>query len=268
MCISIIPTYLQRFFPNPKENQAWIEITSLDDVPIGSYDMSVSTAGGKSAAKKIYVESLAQRIESEPNNHRDEATVLALPTSVWGTLPTRGEKDLFRFTAKAGETLLFDGRSSKLGSKANLVLRLTDSHGKVLSRQNDHHGESDPLLAFTIPADGEYLVEVRDLLFAGSQEHYYRLSIGAFPFVTGIYPLSVPANQESRIQLVGHNLPKDAQLSIKAGDSGFAQIPLESKEVSVCRSFQDSDWELTRVVGTRAKTKPPTKLLLSTYPER
>ena len=100
------------------------------------------------------------------------------------------------------------------------MLTLFDARGRVMARTNDFDGQADPLIAFTPPADGRYIVRVGDLMLAGSAEHFYRLSIGAFPYVTAVYPLSVPANQETQVELIGYNLPAEQKVAVKAGAVG------------------------------------------------
>ena len=38
------------------------------------------------------------------------------------------------------------------------MLTLFDASGRVLADNNDFGGDTDPLLAFTVPADGRYVV--------------------------------------------------------------------------------------------------------------
>jgi len=47
--------------------------------------------------------------------------------------------------------MVFDLNAKSLGSKANAVLTLSDSQGKVLASNNDFDG-SDPFLAYTFAA--------------------------------------------------------------------------------------------------------------------
>src|SRR6185295_17258395 len=86
---------------------------------------------------------------------------------------------------------------------------------------------SDPFIAFAVPRDGQYTARILEITLEGSPEHTYRLTIGALPYVTGWWPLSVPANQESVVHLVGHNLTKDT-VAVKAGESGDVSLPLDA----------------------------------------
>jgi hypothetical protein len=149
-----------------------------------------------------------------------------VPASVWGALGSATDQDVFAFEAKAGETLVFDLAAKRLGSKLEAVVSVSDASGRLLASNIDYEGEADPFLAWTAPADGLYHARVRDLQHAAGAEHFYRLSVGRLPVVTGVYPLTVPANAETTVQLVGHNLPAGASATVKAGAPGDVAVPL------------------------------------------
>ena len=50
-----------------------------------------------------------------------------------------------------------------------------------------------PVLYYEIPADGEYVVEIKDAIYRGREDFVYRITIGELPFVTSIFPLGGPA---------------------------------------------------------------------------
>jgi hypothetical protein len=186
--------------------------------------VDISAPGGESSRLKIYVDDLPQLSESETNSGPMLAT--NLPASVWGTLDPMGDIDKINFDANAGQTMVFDLNAKSLGSKANAVLTLSDSQGKVLASNNDFDG-SDPFLAYTFAASGQYTIQVNELMLAGSKENFYRLSLGAIPFVVGCYPLSVPTNSESGVELIGYNLPTDHRVKVKTGQPGEIDVPID-----------------------------------------
>ena len=47
-----------------------------------------------------------------------------------------------------------------------------------------------------MPADGEYIVEIKDAIYRGREDFVYRVAIGEFPFVTGVFPLGGPAGEQ------------------------------------------------------------------------
>jgi hypothetical protein len=177
-----------------------VDVTPAADLPRGQFELWLVNAGGESNRQPIYVDNLPQVAEVEPNNVSSAANPMALESDVWGTLSTRGDVDRFAFDAKAGQNIVFEVAAAEFDSKANVVLTVFDDHGRVLADNNDFAGTADPLLPFIAPAEGRYIVEVRDLMLAGSGEHFYRLALGQFAVVTGVYPLSVPANAETEVE--------------------------------------------------------------------
>lgn len=206
--------------PEAKSKEVWIQLTAAADLARGPYDISVVGPGGESGMLKIYVDSLPQIVEQATN------TTETLPINLWGALESAGDFDVLEFEAKAGQTLVFDLTAKGIGSKANGVLTLNDSQGKVLASNNDFE-RGDPLVVHTFAQAGRYSITVADLLLGTSADHYYRLSIGEFPYVTGVYPLSVSTNAEAEVELVGFNLPVDHKVKIKPEKPGEIEVPLD-----------------------------------------
>ncbi|MEI9893197.1 MAG: hypothetical protein WDN28_04630 [Chthoniobacter sp.] len=88
-------------------------------------------------------------------------------------------------------------------------MEILDAEHKLVAANNGLDSGSDPFIAFNAPREGEYTVRVIEITLEGSPAHIYRLTAGVLPYVTGWWPLSVPANAESTIHLVGHNLAND-----------------------------------------------------------
>jgi hypothetical protein len=63
------------------------------------------------------------------------------------------------------------------------------------------------VLHFEVPADGEYVVEVRDAIFRGREDFVYRVSIGELPFIKYVFPLGGAAGSRTTVELAGWNLP-------------------------------------------------------------
>jgi len=210
--------------PEPKPNEAWIQLTAAKDLTRGPYEISVIGAGGESGTLKIHVDSFPQIME-QPTN-----VVESLPINVWGTFDPIGDTDVAQFEATAGQSLVFDVAAKSLGSKANAVLTLFDAQGKVLASNNDFD-KGDPLLAYTFKDAGKYSIQVSELTLGASPEHFYRLSIGEFPYVTGVFPLSVSTNSETEVELVGFNLPADRKVKIKPEKPGELEVPIDLEKL-------------------------------------
>ncbi len=197
-------------------DQAWVGLTAAPDAAPGPLDVWLTGPGGEAGPVRVWIDVLPQVDERES----DAAMAVPTPASVWGQLASPTDQDAFSIDARKGETLVFDLAAKRLGSKLEATIGVSDLSGRLLAGNIDFEGEADPFLAWTAPADGRYVVRVGDLQRGASAEHYYRLSVGTLPLVTAVYPLTVPAHAEAEIRLVGHNLPPNAAIRVKAGAPG------------------------------------------------
>lgn len=206
-----------------------LTVVAAKDVPRGAMDVSVITAKGESAKLKLHADDLPQGAGT------------ALPRNAWGTLSATGQQDQHKFHAQAGQTIVLDLAAKRLDSKAlNLMLEVLGSDGKPLATSRGLDSGSDPFIAFTTPATGDYTARVHQITLDGSVNHVYRLTIGALPYVTGIWPLSVKANAESEVKLIGHHLPMTS-VKVKAGASGEVMLSAPGIRSRAALSVRVSD---------------------------
>jgi hypothetical protein len=242
-----------------RTNDALIDVSSSGALPRGGYDFSVASTNGESGKLKLYVDDLPQVYVREtnpaPRTVQQPEKLAALPLSVWGTLEKPGDVDAFEFDARAGETLVLDFAAKAVGSKiASGELVVLDGSGRIVGQNSGFDG-GDPLLAFTSTKAGRFVVRASDRMVAGSKDHFYRLTIGALPYVTGVFPLGVPANSTSVVQLAGYNLASHAgrsrttgleensvkaatTISVKAAAPGEVEVPIDAGKFRSRRSFK------------------------------
>ncbi|HKQ38741.1 MAG TPA: c-type cytochrome domain-containing protein, partial [Verrucomicrobiae bacterium] len=237
--------------PAPKAEEAWIQLSAAADLPRGPYEISVVGAGGESGTIKIHVDSLPQVSERETN------LIKSLPMNIWGTLDPMGDSDIVQFSANAGQSLVFDVTAKTIGSKANAVLTLFDAQGKVLASNNDFD-KGDPLLLHTFAEAGHYTIQVSELTLGASADHFYRLSIGEFPYVTGVYPLSVSTNRDAEVELIGFNLPAEQKVKIKPEKTGELEVPIDLEKFRNRRALKVLVTDMTELVEAEPNGTPST----------
>jgi WD40 repeat protein len=239
---SLAPNQIQiKLLPQDESQPGLLtaEITPAANLPRGTYQLAVTTPGGMSNTVALEIDDLPQVVELESRSSAGvEAAVANLPVAYWGVIQNQGDMDHFRFDAKAGQTIVLELSAKRLGSKLNAMLILLDPTGEVVANNNDFDGRSDPLVAYKIPADGRYAVRVRDLSLTGSPAHYYRLSIGEFPFVTAVFPMSVAVGRESVLQLAGYNLPPGAKTTVKPMAAGEVPVALDTKQFRAAQALK------------------------------
>lgn len=205
---------------------ALIEVTLEADAEPGERDLRLISPGGVSNRFRFYVGQVPELKEVEPNSLKEEAQVIeSLPMLVNGQA-FQADRDFFRFKAKAGQTLVFDLYAQRIlpyiadgvPGWFQASLTLYDSQGKELAYVDDFRHHPDPVLVYEVEQDGEYMIEIKDVLYRGRDDFVYRLSIGALPYITHIFPLGAPRNSQAQVQLYGVNLPADKTRLDLSGD--------------------------------------------------
>jgi hypothetical protein len=153
-------------------------------------------------------------------------------------MPT--EVDRYRFAALKGQQLVFVTRARGLipyladavPGWFQVVLTLYDDEGKEVAASGSFHYDQDPVLAYQVARDGDYVLEVKDGLYRGREDFVYRLDAGELPFITNIFPLGGHANTRTTVQLEGWNLPKKSlTLEPKEMKPGILQLSVRNKDL-------------------------------------
>lgn len=171
---------------------------------------------------KLRVVPFGNLLEVEPNNTVAEATKTAeaLPLAFNGIIEKADDIDFFRFTAKAGQT--FDVRCVARGVRSPLdsVLTILKGDGAGLA-ENDDAGGPDSQLRWAAPADGEYLVAVRDHLRKGGPEYVYRVE---FKPVAPSLTLGIPEFARNSQERNSISVPRGNRFAtlIRVGRGDFA----------------------------------------------
>ena len=117
---------------------------------------------------------------SQPNDSPESAELVSLPVGIHGRIEQASDIDMYAFEAKKGERFTFEVFARRAGSSLDSHLRLLDSTGKQIQINDDlRDGKrtfSDSRIEnWTVPADGRFILEVRDLNLRGGQEYVYFL---------------------------------------------------------------------------------------------
>lgn len=172
--------------------------------PLGHHDVRAIGPLGVSNPRTFVVGDQPESVEVEPNNTPAQANPLALNSVVNGeTTPT--DLDHFAFDGRAGQRVRLELAAERLESRLDATLRLLDPAGREIAESRDVLGV-DPLLDLVLPADGRYVVKVHDVVYGGSPDHSYRLSLGDGPRLDAIVPVAARPGVESTFTLIGRNL--------------------------------------------------------------
>ena len=189
---------------NGKEaGQVAFVLTLPPEAPVGIHGVRVFSGRGVSNLKLFCVDDLPTIAEAAGNGTVKTPQEIAIPAAVDGFVDNL-TRDFFKFKAEKGQLITLEVLARRLGSPLDASLYLYNEQGREIAYNDDAQGlSSDPQLVFHVPETGNYIVEVRDIRYAGSANHRYRLRIGDFPAVQMAVPSGYPRGQKSRIDFAG-----------------------------------------------------------------
>ncbi|MBS0264342.1 MAG: hypothetical protein JSS02_20565 [Planctomycetes bacterium] len=205
--------------PQPIANT--FTVTIAGDVPVGIYDVRARSLFGLSNPRAFTVGDRKELNEVEPNNTADKPMAVELNTVINGRSDGGADLDWFKFSAKAGQRIILELKSKALDSRMEGALEIYNVAGTTSGRRLAHRrtlGSVEPVLDFTVPADGDYLVKVYDFLFTGSAEYFYRLALHTGPHIDYVLPTSGLPNTTAEYTVYGRNLPGGQPSTVKADD--------------------------------------------------
>lgn len=176
------------------------KLTLDASVPVGIGGIIVGNATGASDPLYVLVDDLPTVADNGNNHARESAQSIELPVAVDGASDGT-VYDYYKFTAKAGQRISVETVAARLGSPFDGVVRLLDPQGTELVFVDDDPSlGADCRFAYTVTADGEYVLEVHDNKYGGGR---YRLRVGDFPLVTTAYPLGGRRGSTTRLGFSG-----------------------------------------------------------------
>lgn len=114
--------------------------------------------------------------EVEPNNkYWPETSRGNLPCAFNGVIGKQGDEDLVRFTAKKGQVFDVECYARRLGSGLDPIINIFNAADKKHIVGNDDSRGPDSYVRFQVPADGDYILRVRDHLKRGAGDFVYRV---------------------------------------------------------------------------------------------
>ncbi len=168
-----VPSVLQ---PDRKLKIVGWNIT--DDIAASTAEKLNKTSWGKAPfANTVLIDPVERPavVEAEPNDS-EHPQPLPIGSVACGTIDIPGDEDCFSFRATKGQKLEFDVESRSLGLLLDAAIRIRSADKKVLVDSDDAPGKDfDPLVKFTVPADGDYTVCIRDIFRNGGWRFAYRL---------------------------------------------------------------------------------------------
>lgn len=218
------PTQLQ---PKAKPAAGQFVVKIAPNTPPGIYEARVVSRFGLSNPRAFAVGTLEEVVEKESNNSPEKSVEVPVGTTFSGRVDA-SNYDYLKVPLKAGQRVLLDCVAERVDSRMNPTLVLLNPAGKELDRMRDTIHD-DPVLEFTAPADGIYMVKIYDAVFAGGADYFYRLNISSAPFIDFVFPPSGAPGSNDKYTLYGRNLPGGQPAAGMSIDGS----PLQKLEVNI-----------------------------------
>lgn len=201
------------------------------DQPTRVYECRVATDQAVSSVSHLLVTPypVIEEVEKKNNNSYDTAQPVTLPATVCGICEKSEDMDCYKFTGKKGQEITLQVYAQRVTEAIHTMqtsnVYLMDSiltlYGpqKQIIAQNDNFIKSDSLITVTLPADGEYVFEIRDARYVGTGKYVYAIEVSDTPYVYHTMPLAVQTGKTAEVALQGHGLKGETKATLSAVDA-------------------------------------------------
>lgn len=243
----------QKKTKRPPKAKLKLKFTVAADALPGVREFRIATPHGASTVGQLVIVKDPVIVEKSPNDSRAEAQELTLPATVCGTIEKAEDVDWYKFKVEAGTALSFLVQSSRIQNKihdlqvhSDPIITIRNASGTTLA-QADNEFYADPCLRYRFEQAGEYFLEIRDVRYQGNAEWRYSIEINSRPLVTQVFPLALTPGAESKLDLIGFQLPAQPVSQLK--------VPMETPEGPMSVGVPMGD-QLSNPVAVFASTLP------------
>jgi hypothetical protein len=194
------------------DQHAEVSVSVAADAAPGLRAVRLRTATGISNLQLVSVGALQEIAEQEPNSEFAQPQPVPLGCTVSGVVQNE-DVDYFVVSARKGERISVELEGVRLGAPPG-DFTFFDPYLAILNAERFELATCDdaPLLrqdslcVIQAPADGTYIVEVRESAYGGSDLCKYRLHIGAFPRPRAVFPPGGAPGETLQVQWLGDPL--------------------------------------------------------------
>ncbi|MGL4553108.1 MAG: PPC domain-containing protein [Gemmataceae bacterium] len=157
------------------DSRVEVEVTAPADGD--ALELIVVTADGDSKPHRLLIDRTALVTEKEPDDGFKQAQPVKAGDTVAGVIERSQDVDVFRFEAKAGQTVMVEVFAARHGGALDAFLAVHDADGQLIDSCDDIKGSSDARVEFKAPRAGAYFAVVSDANDQGGATHAYRLTV-------------------------------------------------------------------------------------------
>ncbi len=249
---------------SPTQVKAKLKVAA--DCVLGTKHIRVRTASGISDLRTFRVGALPSVAEKEPNSEFAAPQIVANNVTVEGIIQNE-DVDYFVIEAKKGERITAEVEGIRLGDTMfdPYVAILNEARFELSTSDDAALIWQDGVASIIAPADGKYIVQIRESSYGGNGACHYRCHIGSYPRPLAIVPAGGKPGTKVAVRFLGDvsgEFTREFDLSAVGGpdyeifpqdDKGIApsgmQFRLTSHENSVEVEPNETIQQATKAVG-------------------
>ncbi|MFP6872226.1 MAG: PPC domain-containing protein [Verrucomicrobiales bacterium] len=187
---------------SPKHIKAKVNIAP--DAKLGEHLMRIRTSSGLSPIKSFWVGQFDSLAEKEPNNDFTGPQPVTMNTTVEGVLQNE-DVDYYVTVASKGQRISAEVEGIRLaGAFYDPYVAILNSERFELAASDDTALLlQDSAVSVIAPADGNYIIQIRESSYTGNDNCRYRLHVGAFPRPMAVYPAGGQSGSAIEVRLIG-----------------------------------------------------------------
>ncbi len=146
--------------------------------------VSLPLESGPSNPVAVVLSDLPVALESEDeNNLPGKAQAVSWPGAVSGRIESEADIDCYTFETRKGDRISIEVQARRNWSGLDSIIRILNADGKPLTENDDLRlwnrmtVQDSQIENWTVPADGNYIVEIRDVHLRGGNEFVYLLEL-------------------------------------------------------------------------------------------
>ena len=162
-----------------------VKLSLAENASAGSLDVQLPMGDDqKTNPVSVVVSSLPRVVESaEENNEPATAQPVTIPCGISGRIEKEADVDCYVFDAKKGDRVSLQVIARRNWSQLDSIVRILKEDGAPLSENDDlrewnriNYQDSE-IENWAAPADGKYIVEIRDVHLRGGDGYVYFLQV-------------------------------------------------------------------------------------------
>lgn len=207
---------------------------AADCVP-GTKHIRVRTASGLSDLRTFRVSPLPTVLEVEPNSDFKQPQVINNNVTVEGIVQNE-DVDYYVIDAKKGDRITAEVEGIRLGDTMfdPYVAILNEARFELSTSDDAALVWQDGVASIIAPADGKYIVQIRESSYGGNDACRYRCHIGNYPRPLAVVPAGGKPGQKVAVKFlgdVGGEFSREIELPAKPG-ADYAVFAQDDKGIS------------------------------------